>query len=604
MKKTRRSISALLTVVMVLSFVLSAIVMMPVASAAEYDLGELDGGYDLNGTGGRKPRFAPEGDQVMVSFDVTLNMPASAIICVSDGQKGNASNANMVALRFPTPSAGLSGLQYYEGTQTNRGTSFEIHTDREYAIKLLIDFSTKTFTVYARDTTVDGPYLKVAENKAFFVGGSSQWASTSMAGVGFIVGDDPGNGVNIYNVTVEDYTLTDPVEGMGAATIVYDANLGTGTTPLQVTKIAGDDVKLSMGAAMVAPVDKVLKAWNTKADGTGKSYALGSTISMFSVNTTLYAEWAEMYDITVDTVDDGTISVIGGLTSAFAGDKVTINTMPTTGGYGLKPGSLTVTGDTSSSIIPLNGKTFVMPDEAVTITAEFEEANNILFHIKDTDAMTPFGAEVISELKTMKVGETYDVGVFVQNIDNAGEITIPFKFDPTILQITGITLGTALTHYGYESLGIAASVPDESMYVYGDGTTDFDLSAVNTAGMLAFIFGTTDTDPQISAMGLGGIEEKFRFVTITFEAIAPSDQFTHGSITAPVTPVIQESRTTVTGGFQNPMLDGAAIYPDAGIVGGPGGAAPHNPIFPEFDITDIRVIGDVKIEITDRKSVV
>ena len=71
-------------------------------------------------------------------------------------------------------------------------------------------------------------------------------------------------------------------------TISYNANGGSGAPPAQ-TKDGGIDSTLSSAAPTRAGY--VFKGWNTAADGSGVSYAAGSTFTD-NADTTLYAQWS------------------------------------------------------------------------------------------------------------------------------------------------------------------------------------------------------------------------------------------------------------------------------------------------------------------------
>ena len=71
-------------------------------------------------------------------------------------------------------------------------------------------------------------------------------------------------------------------------TITYDSNGGTGTISKGTTD-GNKTIALSAGNR-IARAGYTLASWNTVANGTGTSYALGSTRT-FNANTTLYANW-------------------------------------------------------------------------------------------------------------------------------------------------------------------------------------------------------------------------------------------------------------------------------------------------------------------------
>ena len=73
--------------------------------------------------------------------------------------------------------------------------------------------------------------------------------------------------------------------------ITYNANGGTGTTPQSEFLYNGSATIESCGFTKTG---HNFSGWNTKADGTGTSYAPGATYST-NANLTLYAQWSQMF---------------------------------------------------------------------------------------------------------------------------------------------------------------------------------------------------------------------------------------------------------------------------------------------------------------------
>ena len=73
----------------------------------------------------------------------------------------------------------------------------------------------------------------------------------------------------------------------------YDSNGATGgTVPVDSNSYAeGETVTVLGNTGDLAKPGYILGDWNTKADGTGTSYVVGSTFVMGSANVTLYAKW-------------------------------------------------------------------------------------------------------------------------------------------------------------------------------------------------------------------------------------------------------------------------------------------------------------------------
>ena len=82
-------------------------------------------------------------------------------------------------------------------------------------------------------------------------------------------------------------------------TVTYDGNGAEGSTTDSNEYTIGSQVTLAANG-FDKPVGKVFKEWNTKADGTGTSYAPGDKFTILS-NTTIYAIWEEEYIPTGDS---------------------------------------------------------------------------------------------------------------------------------------------------------------------------------------------------------------------------------------------------------------------------------------------------------------
>ena len=79
----------------------------------------------------------------------------------------------------------------------------------------------------------------------------------------------------------------------------YDVNGGTGTVPpAQTADKGGTAITLAAGTGL-AKIGNVFDGWNTKADGTGTTYAADASYS--GGNTTLYVKWTPTFTVTFDT---------------------------------------------------------------------------------------------------------------------------------------------------------------------------------------------------------------------------------------------------------------------------------------------------------------
>ena len=127
------------------------------------------------------------------------------------------------------------------------------------------------------------------------------WAKTSNGSVAYTDGQSVSNLTSTNNATVNLYakwtekaltnyrtTCTEP----STFTVTYNANDATsGSVPEDNTEYAKDaQVTVSGNTGNLAKTGYTFSGWNTKADGTGTTYAEGDKFTI-TENTTLYAQW-------------------------------------------------------------------------------------------------------------------------------------------------------------------------------------------------------------------------------------------------------------------------------------------------------------------------
>lgn len=140
------------------------------------------------------------------------------------------------------------------------------------------------------------------------------------------------------------------------------------------------------------------------------------------------------YYITIDeeNILNGTLSVKVGsstVTNTIAGNTVTVTVSPKTG-YKLKEGSLKY-GDTPLTVSSTNTYTFVMPQEHVTLTAEFELVDYTIT-LPDIENATITVKDKITEeiITTAKMGQEIIVTITLQDGYRIKEGT--FKYNSTV----------------------------------------------------------------------------------------------------------------------------------------------------------------------------
>ncbi len=182
-----------------------------------------------------------------------------------------------------------------------------------------------------------------------------------------------------------------------ARTLTYDANEATsGTVPVaSETYASGSSVTVLDNTGTLTKTGYTFDGWNTKADGTGTSYAADDTFTI-SADTTLYAKWTiNQYKITFDT--DGGTTIVP-ITQDY-------NTAVTA------PADPTKTGYTFAGWEPAIPET--MPAENVTVKATWTiNQYTITFNTDGGSAIAPitqgYNTAVTAPADPTKTGYTFN----------------------------------------------------------------------------------------------------------------------------------------------------------------------------------------------------
>jgi len=152
-------------------------------------------------------------------------------------------------------------------------------------------------------------------------------------------------------------------------TVTYNGNgADSGSVPTDgnTYNATNNTVSVLGNTGNLAKTGYTFGGWNTKADGTGTTYAANETFTI-SASTTLYAKWeANTYNVILPAEDEyGTYTMDA--TNPVAYDtKVKLAFTPKTG-YENYAATWSVNGSA------ISGNSFTMPDEAVTVTVSLEE---------------------------------------------------------------------------------------------------------------------------------------------------------------------------------------------------------------------------------------
>ena len=91
-----------------------------------------------------------------------------------------------------------------------------------------------------------------------------------------------------YESTISSCSKTIEIPALALATITFNANDGSGTVPSAISTYVG--VANTIPSNSLTRTGYTFNGWNTASDGSGTSYATGSTITPTG-NVTLYAQW-------------------------------------------------------------------------------------------------------------------------------------------------------------------------------------------------------------------------------------------------------------------------------------------------------------------------
>lgn len=114
--------------------------------------------------------------------------------------------------------------------------------------------------------------------------GATETTATIQASVKSSSGSWTGESVTV--------SVTVPIPSTAPVTITFDANGGSGTVPTAISDKPG--VAKTIPSNSLTRTGYAFDSWNTVSDGSGTTYATGSTITVYN-DVTLYAQWKTTY---------------------------------------------------------------------------------------------------------------------------------------------------------------------------------------------------------------------------------------------------------------------------------------------------------------------
>jgi len=137
----------------------------------------------------------------------------------------------------------------------------------------------------------------------------------------FITRSDDSDQSNLQFASSENPTYDGPrltvPGGSFSYSVAYDINGGTGTAPNQGAFVAGTPHTIAAPSSMTPPSGKAFAGWNSKADGSGTAYSVGSPYST-AASLTLYAQYTTSPVVTFVSNDGAAVSAYQTVTSGVA----------------------------------------------------------------------------------------------------------------------------------------------------------------------------------------------------------------------------------------------------------------------------------------------
>jgi len=275
-----------------------------------------------------------------------------------------AANYVINSSNFDKPGSG-TGYAAYDGEHTING--LKINSSNVMVQSSALQFKKSVSSNLYNKTAMPGNITKItlatATNFTIYVGTEENPSTTTVTSGSTISGSYKYfKVINATSNTATTATIT--VEYSSTYTVTYDANgADEGTAPTDDTKYAENATVTVLGnTGSLAKNHYSFGGWNTKADGSGTTYAGGATFSITD-NTTLYAKWnGNIHDIISMPATDAYGSYAASETDDIPyGTEVTLTYTPASG-YESYVATWFVNG------AKISGNSFNMIDDDVTIT--------------------------------------------------------------------------------------------------------------------------------------------------------------------------------------------------------------------------------------------
>lgn len=215
-------------------------------------------------------------------------------------------------------------------------------------------------------------------------------------------------------------------------TITFNGNGGTFNEEATYTQDVYDGVEATLDANQFTRNGYAFTGWNTEESGTGDSYDDQDDITVTGGDLTLYAQWAQLYTLTIDNnIDGGSVSIVGDINSAIEGTEITLSPSPTIG-HALNAWNVYKAGDESTKVTVTDNK-FNMPAYNIIVSATFEEGTTYTL-VNSVDAL-------YDGMHLLIVNEDASNAMGVDNGNNRGFIDLESSINTDEHVITNPTPG-------------------------------------------------------------------------------------------------------------------------------------------------------------------
>ena len=339
--------------------------------------------------------------------DVTITFASP--VSLSEGSLSDFSNDNN-NLTLTTsqndaasaPAISSSQLRLYSNKNGGNGCSMTLSSANKNFAKVVFTFSGSSYT--GGDNAISSGYS---------VSGSTGTWTGSAKSITMQNKNTSNDQIRISRIEVF-------YESAGSTwSVTYNSNGATsGDVPTDATEYDADNCNVTVlgNTGSLAKTGYTFDGWNTKADGSGDDYAAGDNFTI-SANTTLYAKWeANTWSVTLPNANTyGTYTM--DLTNPVAVDAEVTLTYTPASGYENYKATWSVNGTA------ISGNKFTMPNEAVTVTVDVEEAIDYVELPFNYDGGTKSDLTSVNGISANGLGDDYAASnaPYRVKFDNVGD---------------------------------------------------------------------------------------------------------------------------------------------------------------------------------------